>query len=289
MAAKRWLITGVSTGLGRCLAQAALARGDTVVGTVRRDTQRDEFEKLHPGNALAEILDVTSSEDAVAAVVRSAIERAGHLDIVVNNAGYGLIGAVEEISDAEARHQLETNFFGPLKVIRAVLPHLRSRHGGHIVNVSSVAGFTGSAGCGLYNASKFALEGLSEGLRAELAPLGIAVTIVEPGAFRTEWAGRSLVQGTALIADYALALKVRRGLAGSDGVQPGDPVKAAAAVVDLVDSERPPLRLVLGKDGVAAVERKLASVRTELEACRDLALSATFEPPAAMPTEAAAR
>jgi NAD(P)-dependent dehydrogenase (short-subunit alcohol dehydrogenase family) len=261
---RSWLITGVSVGLGRALAEHALDRGDVVVGTVRRADQAAEFEQVEPGRSHAEILDVTDTDAAVAATVTSAIGKAGHLDVVVNNAGYGLAGAVEEVSESEARHQMETNFFGPLKVVRAVLPHLRARRAGHIVNVSSAAGFRGTFGLGLYNASKFALEGLSEALRAELSPLGISVTIVEPGATRTRWSGASLAAAANMIDDYELPRKMRAALASLDGNQPGDPRKTAAAIYAVVDSQEPRLRLITGTDALYAVNLKMASVAADI-------------------------
>jgi NAD(P)-dependent dehydrogenase (short-subunit alcohol dehydrogenase family) len=286
---RSWFITGVSVGLGRALAEYALERGDVVVGTVRHREQVADFEALEPGHAHAEILDVTDTDAAVEHVVTTAIAKAGHLDVVVNNAGYGLAGAVEEVTDAEARHQMETNFFGPLKVLRAVLPHLRSRGSGHIVNVSSASGFRGTFGLGLYNASKFALEGLSEALRAELAPLGISVTIVEPGATRTRWSGASLITAAKLIEDYELAWKMRGALAEMDGNQPGDPHRTAAAIFTAVESPAPRLRLVIGADALYAVNLKMATASEDIAhsiaamsgdiaSSRTLAVSATRKP-----------
>jgi NAD(P)-dependent dehydrogenase (short-subunit alcohol dehydrogenase family) len=246
-----WLVTGVSTGFGLELAKAALARGDTVVGTVRQRAQADSFEQLAPGRAHAVLLDVTRQAD-VEPAVQQAIRRAGHLDVLVNNAGYGLFGAVEEISDAEARDVMETNFFGALAVLRAVLPHFRERRGGHVFNVASVAGAIGFPGCGLYSASKFALEGMTEALAAELAPFGIRVTIVEPGGLRTEFSGGSLRKAGGVLDAYAgtPAARTRENIGLYHGNEPGDPAKAAAAVMQALDAPQPPLRLALGADAV---------------------------------------
>jgi len=277
MGGRGWLITGVSGGLGRALAAAALARGDRVVGTVRRADQVEAFEALAPGRATALLLDVTAPEAEVADVVNRAVELLGRLDIVVNNAGYGLCGAVEEVADGEGRHQLETNFFGPWKVIKASLPYLRAQGSGHIVNVSSTAGIRGSGGMGLYCASKFAIEGLTESLRAELAPLGIRVTAVTPGAFRTRWGGASLVRAAVALNEYEVARTSSKAIASMDGKQPGDPEKGAAAILAAVDAEASPARLLLGADAVAAMEAKIRGMTEETERWRELSLSTGFD------------
>jgi NAD(P)-dependent dehydrogenase (short-subunit alcohol dehydrogenase family) len=276
---RHWLITGASSGFGRELAKAALARGDTVVGTLRRQGQATEFEALAPGRAHAVLLDVTETQ-AVRPAVREAIRRAGHIDVLVNNAGYGFFGAAEETADAEARHLMETNFFGVLAVTQALLPHLRERKRGHVLNVSSLAGVTGLPGCGLYCASKFALEGLSESLALELAPLGIRVTIVEPGGFRTNFAGGSLRVAGNPLADYngTPAGLTRDNIAHYHGNEPGDPAKAAAALLQAVDAEEPPLRLVLGRDAVAAARRKIDALRAQVAAWETVSVSTDFEP-----------
>ncbi len=276
---RTWLITGVSGGLGRALAEAALAHGDTVIGTLRRADQFADFEALAPGRSIAAQLDVTEPADQVGIAIRSAAAHTGRLDVVVNNAGYGLVGAVEEVSEDEARSAMETNFFGPLKVIKAALPFLRAQGGGHIVNISSAAGILGSPGLGLYNAAKFALEGLSEALAGELRPLGIHVTIVGPGAFRTDWAGGGLRHATALVEDYReITAQTRKRLDAMDGAQPGDPAKAAEAILAVLDTDRPPTRLALGSDAIQAVERKMATVRADLETWRETSLSTAFAP-----------
>jgi len=281
MVERRWFITGVSGGIGRSLAIAALKRGDRVVGTVRGAQQVDEFERLAPGRATAAMLDVTQPEADVAIVLDRAVETLGGLDVVVNNAGYGLSGAVEEVSDAEGRHQLETNLFGPWKVIKASLPHLRAQRSGHIVNVSSIAGIKGSGGMGLYCASKFALEGLTESLGAELAPFGIKVIAITPGAFRTQWGGASLIRAAAVIDGYDVARKSSKGIASIDGKQTGDPELAADAILAVVDAEDPPRRLLLGNDALAVMDAKLRAMTEETERWRELSASTGFPPAAA--------
>ncbi|MDX6374209.1 MAG: hypothetical protein QOD98_3197, partial [Nocardioidaceae bacterium] len=231
---------------------------------------------LAPGRALGVLLDVTSGAVAVQAAVDEALLKAGHLDVVVNNAGYGLVGAVEEISDDEARRQMDTNFFGPLHVIQATLPHLRSRGSGWYVSVSSVAGIIGWAGNGLYSASKFALEGLSEALRREVAGFGIGVLIVEPGQFRTDWSGRSLVQSVNRLPDYSEVVATRSWPETVSGTEDGDPAAAARAVLAALDAPRPPLRLVLGPDAVAVVDNKLRSVARDVDAWRDVSTATGF-------------
>jgi NAD(P)-dependent dehydrogenase (short-subunit alcohol dehydrogenase family) len=271
-----WFITGVSAGLGRSLALEALRRGDTVVGTVRRAEQAEAFTRTEPGRSSALLLDVTSGPDAVRAAVGQAVDSTGGLDIVVNNAGYGLVGAVEEVSDAEARRIVDTNFFGALHVCQAAVPHLRERGGGSIVNISSTAGVVGWAGNGLYSASKFALEGMSEALRREVTQFGITVTLVQPGSFRTDWAGRSLVMAERRLPEYDSVVATRAFPTEVSGTEQGDPDAAARAIADAVASGRPPLRLPLGPDAVAVVERRLAQVGKELAAWRDVALATSY-------------
>jgi NAD(P)-dependent dehydrogenase (short-subunit alcohol dehydrogenase family) len=283
LAPRRWLITGVSSGFGLELALAALARGDTVVGTLRQRAQADAFEKLAPGRAHAVVLDVTRSAD-IGPAVQQAVERAGRIDVLVNNAGYGLFGAVEEVSDAEAREVMETNFFGALAVTRALLPQLREQRSGHIFNITSVAGAIGFPGCGLYAASKFALEGASEALAVELAPFNIRVTIVEPGGFRTNFSGGSLRQAGQVIAAYAdtPSAKVRNGIGRHRGQEPGDPAKAAQAILTALDSPQPPLRLVLGADGVTMVRAKHESVLRQLAEWEPVSVSTAIDPAATL-------
>jgi NAD(P)-dependent dehydrogenase (short-subunit alcohol dehydrogenase family) len=272
-----WFITGVSSGFGRSLAEAVLARGDKVVGTVRNDAQIAAFEQLAPGRAHCIVLDVTDAQ-AVPRACDEALQRAGTIDVLVNNAGYGLFGALEEVSDAEARQLFDTNVFGTVNVIRAVLPHFRARNRGHIVNFSSVAGVIGIAGCSFYCASKHAVEGLSESLAQELAPFGIAVTLVEPGGFRTNFAGGSLKWSETELPAYTGTVgKMRRYMSSYHGTQSGDPAKAAAAIVRAVCSSTPPLRLPLGPDAVEVVRKKLAAVSSNLETWLEVSSATNFD------------
>jgi NAD(P)-dependent dehydrogenase (short-subunit alcohol dehydrogenase family) len=259
---KRWLITGAGSGLGRALASAALARGDRVAVTLRGG---DDL----PG-ALSYRLDLQDGP-ALAQAVTTADRELGGIDILVNNAGYGLIGAVEEASDAEVREQFEVNFFAAMTAMRAVLPMMRKRRAGHIVNISSVSGLVGWPSLGIYSASKFALEGASETLALEVAPLGIKVTLVEPGGLRTDFATRSRRLTGRVIADYADTVGVsRRLLAEHAGQEEGDPVKAATAILKVVDTKDPPLRLLLGEDALDYTEEKLARQRAEIEEWREI-------------------
>ncbi len=273
---KLWLITGVSSGLGRALAEAVIAHGDFVVGTFRDAVQADQFTSRHKPNALGLLLDITDAA-ATDKLVARLEQDFGRLDVLVNNAGYGLAGAVEETSEAEARAIFEANVFGPLRLTRRVLPLLRAQGHGHIVQISSHGGFKAFAGFGLYNASKFALEGFSEALAQEVAPLGIRLTIVQPGPFRTGFAGGSFRLAAAQLAAYdATAGAFRQRMAAVNGQQEGDPAKAAQAIVDLVMKEHPPLRLPLGKVALNTIQAKLDSVRQDLDAGRAVATRAVF-------------
>ena len=273
-----WLVTGVSSGFGRELAQALLDRGSTIVGTVRQESQRGGFEALAPGRAHARLLDVTQPA-TIPPLVHDLIDRFGHLDVLVNNAGYGLFGAVEELDDAESRRVMETNFFGTLNMIRAVLPHFRARRAGHVVNVSSISGLMGMAGVGLYCASKFAVTGLSESLAQELAPFGIRVTVVAPGGFRTNFAGGSMALAKHPIGEYegTPAALPRSRLARYHGTQPGDPAKAAAAIIAAVESPNPPVHLLLGPDALQYVRGKVAAFSEEVTAWETLSSSTNFD------------
>ncbi|MDC3961833.1 oxidoreductase [Polyangium jinanense] len=276
---KRWFITGVSTGFGRSLAVAALQRGDHVAGTLRRREQLAEFEALAPGRALAFEADVTR-EGEVQRAVSGAIAALGHVDVLVNNAGYGALGAVEELSEEQTQRQLEVNLHGALRVTRAFLPHMRARRAGRILQISSVAGQVGSPGLGIYNASKWALEGFSEALQAEVKGLGIRVVIIEPGAFRTDWAGRSMDYG-APIEDYAATAGYVRKLLGQfHGKQPGDPDKAARLMLELADMEDPPLRVAFGADAFKTIKQKLEAQLAELLSWEAKSTSLAFDAPA---------
>jgi NAD(P)-dependent dehydrogenase (short-subunit alcohol dehydrogenase family) len=272
-----WLITGVSTGLGRALAEAVLADGDVVVGTVRKQSDAEAFEALSPGKAKAKILDVTDTARIAPAVAEIEAEL-GPIDVLVNNAGYGHEGTIEESSIDELRHQFEVNVFGAVAMIDAVLPSMRKRRSGHIINITSMGGFITLPGIGFYHGSKFALEGISETLGKEVAHLGIHVTAVEPGGFRTDWAGRSMTRKGRSISDYdAVMDPARERRNGYNGKQRGDPAKAAQAMIKLVKSDNPPAHLLLGPDAYQMVRDKLASLEKEIEAWQDVTLSTDFD------------
>jgi NAD(P)-dependent dehydrogenase (short-subunit alcohol dehydrogenase family) len=273
-----WFITGTSRGFGAELARQALERGDNVAATAR-DPQVVEAALTGYGERLLPLaLDVTDEAGAEAAVAR-AVERFGRLDVVANNAGSGLVGAVEEASAEEVRELFETNVYGVLAVLRAVLPVLRRQRSGRILNMSSVFGFSVGAGWGVYGATKFAVEGISEALGEELAPLGIAVTLVEPGAFRTDFLEHGTLRRSArAIDEYTQTAGASRAWADNTrGAQMGDPVKAAAAMIRAATADDPPLRLPLGADCVARVEQKLTTVARELDRWRPLALSTAVD------------
>lgn len=269
-----WFVTGASRGLGAEITREALDRGHRVIATARNVSAVLRAHPEQPDGLLAVEADVTEPAQLTAAV-EAGLAKFGRIDIVVNNAGYGLVGAVEEVSDKAARDLFDVNVFGVLNTLRATLPTLRAQRSGHVVNIGSVGGFATAPAVGLYGASKFALEGISEALHGELAPLGVRVTIVEPGGFRTDFLnGSSIRVEPASIVDYgAGAGPVREALAGNDGRQPGDPAKAAKAVVDVTEVDEPPLRLQLGADAVERVEAKLDLVRRELDTWRHVALS----------------
>jgi NAD(P)-dependent dehydrogenase (short-subunit alcohol dehydrogenase family) len=246
-----WLITGCSTGLGRALAEAVLGAGHNAVVTARDAAKVNDLVETAPERALAVALDVTEPAQ-VASAVRQAVERFGGVDVLVNNAGYGYRAAVEEGDDAEVRELFETHFFGTVAMIKAVLPGMRARRSGAIVNISSIGATVNPVGSGYYSAAKAAIEGMSGSLRGELAPLGISVTVVEPGAFRTDFAGRSLAQSATVIDDYAATAGQRRKENDTmHGTQAGDPAKAAAAIIAAVESSEPPGFLLLGPDALA--------------------------------------
>ena len=267
-----WLITGCSTGFGRELASAVLRHGFRAVVTARDPAQVAALADAFPQQAIALRLDVTRADDVAAAVAR-AQSAFGCIDVLVNNAGYGYLAAVEEGEDEEVRAMFEANFFGAVNMIKAALPSMRARRAGHIVNVTSVGGFIGNPASGYYAATKFALEGLSESLARETAELGIKVTAVEPGPFRTDWAGRSLKQTRKPIDDYAsIAGKRRVQVVERSGKQPGDPVRAAEAIIAAVRSPTPPAHLVLGRAGLEMVRGKLARVAADLDAWEETTL-----------------
>ncbi|QTI70916.1 SDR family NAD(P)-dependent oxidoreductase [Gordonia polyisoprenivorans] len=277
MESRRWLVSGVSSGLGWELAQTLVEQGHVVIGTVRKDADADRLRTLGPNVHVVQI-DLVEPENKVATAVRAAIDEVGGLDVLVNNAGYGLVGAIEESSEDEARHQMETNFWGPWKLIRAALPALRHSDDARILNVSSTAGFHGVPAMGIYNASKFALEGISAALNLELADHGIHVTIVEPGAFRTDWAGGGLKFSESQLSEYAdsAAGKMRGGISHLDGRQDGDPRRGAQALVELASADKPPLRFPLGADAVLAWRKHLARTGRELDAWADRSERTSF-------------
>jgi NAD(P)-dependent dehydrogenase (short-subunit alcohol dehydrogenase family) len=272
-----WFITGATRGFGRALTEAALAAGHKVVATARDVGPLTAALAAHGEAAAVLPLDVTDEGQARAAV-HAARERFGALDVVVNNAGYGLFGSVEETPLAEVRRLFDTNVFGMLNVTRAVAPVLREQQSGHIVNMSSSAGFAAGAGRGLYAATKFAVEGISEALREELAGVGVHVTLVEPGSFRTDFlTGTSRRLVPVSIAAYESTVgTLLEWIAANDGRQPGDPAAAVQAILALAEMPQPPLRLQLGSDAVALVETKLATVAREMAVHRSLSLSTDF-------------
>lgn len=273
---KTWFITGASRGFGALVAERALALGDNVVATARAPRAVEQRLGGQP-RLLPLPLDVTDEAQAKGAAA-AAVERFGAIDVLLNNAGFGLMGAVEEASAAEVEAVYRTNVFGLLNVTRAVLPDMRARRAGRIVNISSIGGYRGAAGFGVYSSTKFAVEGLSEALHAELAPLGIHVTVVEPGYFRTDFLdASSLKVSPTIIEDYAAtAGRVRDIAAGLNHAQPGDPAKLAEVIVAFADAPQPPVRLPLGSDTVAAIAAKHASDGAILEAWRDVSVSTDF-------------
>jgi NAD(P)-dependent dehydrogenase (short-subunit alcohol dehydrogenase family) len=270
---KIWFITGVSSGFGRAIADAALAEGDRVVGTVRKASDRLAFETTAPGRSHAVILDVTD-EAAIAPVVDRIEQEVGPIDVLVNNAGYGHEGLVEESTMEELRRQFDVNVFGAVATIKAVLPHMRNRRRGRILNITSMGGMITLPGLAYYHGSKFALEGISESLGKEVKHLGIHVTAVEPGSFRTDWAGRSMVRATRSIEAYdALMDPIRERRQSLSGKQAGDPNRLAAAILTLVASRDPPAHLLLGSDARRLVFEKLDTLNAEFEVWKDVTLS----------------
>jgi NAD(P)-dependent dehydrogenase (short-subunit alcohol dehydrogenase family) len=271
-----WFITGASSGLGRALAEAVLGRGERAAVTARKPERLLDFIIRYPAQALVLELDVTRPDQAHD-VAAQTVERFGRIDVLVNNAGYGLLGAVEELDLTQFRRQFETNLFGLVNVTRTVLPIVRRARNGRIVNLSSVGGVRAIAGFSAYNASEFAVEGFSEALAQEVATLGITVTIVEPGRFRTDWAGRSLEIAPPTIKDYLATVgAIRQQMSSVNGHQEGDPVRGADAIIQALDAERPPLRLALGADAVAAIRQKLAAASNELSAWEPVSVSTAF-------------
>lgn len=271
-----WFITGCSTGFGRELAKLVLDRGYRAVITARDLSKIQDLTKGHEGRALALKLDVTNKAE-VGDAVKQAEAKFGSIDVLVNNAGFGYVGAVEESEESEVRSMVETNFFGLARMIHVVLPGMRRRKHGSIVNISSIGGLVGFPGVGYYNATKFAVEGLSEALSKEVAPLGIRVLVVEPGPFRTDWAGRSLKKSSQQIPEYAdTAGAFRQRITGDSGKQAGDPVRAGEAIIKALESDNAPLHLVLGKYALDTARTNMEKLRGELDAWEDTSLSADY-------------
>lgn len=272
-----WLITGASSGFGRAIAEAALAAGDVVVGTARRPNALADLEASAPERVHSMQLDVTDP-GRIQAVVAEVLEGHGRVDVLVNNAGRGAIGAAEETTDAELRELMELHFFGPVTLTRALLPQMRERGSGAIVQMSSMGGRFSFPGVGAYSATKFALEGWSEALAQEVDRFGIRVLIVEPGAFRTSFNGPGALLISPRIGAYDEQIEpLRTGMPADDGKQPGDPAKAAAAILQALKSDHPPLRLVLGNDAVDTVYGVLETARAELAAWEGVGRSAVFD------------
>jgi NAD(P)-dependent dehydrogenase (short-subunit alcohol dehydrogenase family) len=273
---KRWLITGASSGFGRLLAEYLLSLDAKVIATARKVEAVEDLVRRYPGNAVALPLDVTKQQ-SIDKAVADALARVGHIDVLVNNAGYGVTGAIEEVTEAEYMPMFETNVFGLINLTKALLPQFRERRSGAIVNFSSIGGLIGAPGWGYYNATKFAVEGLSEALGAELAPLGVHVMVVEPGPFRTEFLGRSGVEAKERISDYEqTAGKTREYFQTQSGKQPGDPQRAVEAVVAAVSDPNPPRHLLLGKIALSRFRKRLEDWKTELDSWQATTEGADF-------------
>jgi NAD(P)-dependent dehydrogenase (short-subunit alcohol dehydrogenase family) len=270
------LITGVSSGFGRAFAEAALTEGYTVIGTVRNEDARKEFETIESKRAKSLILDVTDFA-AIDASISKIEQEIGPVDVLVNNAGYGHEGVLEESSLEEMRRQFEVNVFGAVALMKAVLPTMRKRRSGHIINITSMGGYITMPGIAYYCGSKFALEGISETLAKEVKGFGIHVTAIAPGSFRTDWAGRSMVRSGRSIADYDSVFEpIRKARQEKSGHQTGDPIKAAEVLLKLLATENPPVHLLLGSDALKLVREKIDSLAGEITAWEDVTLSTDF-------------
>jgi NAD(P)-dependent dehydrogenase (short-subunit alcohol dehydrogenase family) len=271
-----WFITGSSTGFGRILAEILLKRGERVAVTARNPDQIQDVVAGYKETGLALALDVTQ-QSQVASAVADAEKFFGRIDVLVNNAGYGYLAAIEEGEDHEVRAMFETNFFGLVAVTKAVLPGMRARRTGHILNISSIGGFVGNPSAGYYAATKFAVEGLSEALAKEVEPLGIRVTAIEPGPFRTDWAGRSLKTAKTSLSDYVDTAGARsHQISGRSGKQPGDPVRAAEAMITIVEADQPPHNLFLGKIAVDMAREKLTCLARGIDQWETLSVGTDF-------------
>lgn len=273
---KVWFITGCSTGFGRYLAMEALAKGYKVVVAARNTSDVQDIVANYPQTALVVKLDVTIAEHIKEAVTAT-MTKFGQIDVLVNNAGIGYFGAIEESEDAEVRRMFEINVFGLAHMTQAVLPIMRKQRSGHILNIASIGGLRSFPGVGFYNATKYAVDGLSESLSKELAPLGIKVTIVAPSGFRTDWAGRSANDSKIVIEDYATTAGKNKGdIRGYSGSQPGDPVRAAKAMIQVVEAENPPLRLLLGAAALKGARIKLEELKHDFDTWAEVSEGADF-------------
>jgi NAD(P)-dependent dehydrogenase (short-subunit alcohol dehydrogenase family) len=273
---KVWFITGCSTGFGRELTKLAAEKGDFVVATLRKESQIAELEALNPEKIKGVLLDVTNNEQ-VKAGVKTAIEKFGRIDVLVNNAGYGSLGVIEEVPEEEVRRQFDVNVFGAIAMIREVMPHMRKQKSGYVLNITSIAGIQGFPGVGIYNGSKFALEGIGEALAAEVKHLGINVINVEPGPFRTDWAGRSATFIKTDIEDYKdSASKNVDSIEGNSGKQIGDPIRAVKAMYALTELENPPVHLPLGAPAYNRVRSKATSFLKEVDEFEHLGLPTDY-------------
>lgn len=271
-----WFITGCSTGFGKEIAKAILQRGWRVVATARNPDSLKELAAGNEANLLSLPLDLEKT-DQIAEAVAKALHHFGRIDVLVNNAGYGYLAAIEEGEDEAVRKLFEANFFGLVDLTKAVLPGMRMQGSGNIVNLSSIGGLTSFAATGYYHAAKYAVEGLSESLALEVGPLGIKVTIVEPGPFRTDWAGRSLLESKTMIPDYDKTAGERRRLSKQrSGKQQGDPARGAEAIIKAVTSENPPLHLLLGKPAIGLAEKKIQALQKDFDTWKEVTLSADF-------------
>jgi NAD(P)-dependent dehydrogenase (short-subunit alcohol dehydrogenase family) len=271
-----WFITGSSSGFGALLARELLRRGDRVIATARNASQIDDLPTLYPDTARVFTLDVTKPAE-IEAIGRLAPTVFGHVDVLVNNAGYGVNGAIEEVAEDEFEPMFQTNIYGLIRTTRAFLPHFRERRSGHIINLSSIGGLIGGAGWGFYNVTKFAVEGFSEALAAEMKPLGVHVTVVEPGPFRTDFLGRSGKLAAKELPEYKdTAGKAREYLKTQAGKQPGDPQKAVEAIITVTESPNPPLHLILGKIALSRFRDKLEQWKKEMATWESLTLGSDF-------------
>lgn len=262
---KVWFITGCSTGFGRNIAMEALQQGNKVAVTSRNTDDVKDIVAQYPDSAVAVKLDVTNAQQ-VAASVKQATEKFGRIDVLVNNAGIGYFGAIEESEEAEYRRMFEINFFGLAAVTNAVLPVMRAQRSGHIINISSVGGLVAFPGIGFYNASKFAVTGYSEALAKEVAPLGIKVTVIAPSGFRTDWAGRSANNTKVVIDDYHETAHANQDtIRSKSGNQPGDPIRAAKAIIKITETKNPPVRLFLGVGALKGIRNKLSEVQQDVD------------------------